>query len=194
MGLLSSLFGGEKSDKKQAEQQEKKNFEILKYDGIRARNIGKIAYATKCFEEAAALNKEPETLGLLAHIYLQSGRLDEARMTYNQLTEVAPENASAWLAVANVCFMQEDFPAMNQACEQALKIDGENATAYLLSARAARGMKSDLQAIVMLTKSIMKDENSIEAYLLRAETLWDMRQVKDAAEDVEKVLQLDAEN
>ena len=171
MGLLSSLFGGEKSDKKQAEQQEKKNFEILKYDGIRARNIGKIAYATKCFEEAAALNKEPETLGLLAHIYLQSGRLDEARMTYNQLTEVAPENASVWLAVANVCFMQEDFPAMNQACEQALKIDGENATAYLLSARAARGMKSDLQAIVMLTKSIMKDENSIEAYLLRADAM-----------------------
>ena len=166
MGLLSSLFGGEKSEKKQTEQQEKKNFEILKYDGIRARNMGKTTYATKCFEEAVALNKEPETLGLLANIYLQTGRLKDALMTFNQLTEVAPENVNAWLATANVCYMLEDYTAMNQACQQAIQIDPENATAYLLSARAERGMKSDLQAIVMLTKSIMKDETSVEAYLL----------------------------
>lgn len=194
MGLLSSLFGKGKSDGNRNEKQEQKNFEILKYDGIRARNIGQLAYATKCFEEAVALNEEPETLGMLANIYLQTGRTDDARMTLDRLTETAPENSSAWIALANVCYMQEDYTAMEQAAGQALKLDAGNTAAYLLAAHAARGMKNDLQAIVMLTKAIMQDETSAEAYLLRAETLWDMRQVKDATEDVEKVLQLDADN
>ncbi len=39
------------------------NFDILKYDGIRARNMGKLPYAIKCFEEAVALQEEKETLG-----------------------------------------------------------------------------------------------------------------------------------
>lgn len=34
MGLLSSLFGGGKPNEDQQAKQEKKNFEILKYDGI----------------------------------------------------------------------------------------------------------------------------------------------------------------
>lgn len=194
MGLLSSLFGGGKSDGNQTEKQEKKNFEILKYDGIRARNIGKIDYATKCFEEAIALNKEPETMGLLANIYLQAGRTEDAYTTLKQLTEAAPENSNAWLAFANVCYMQEDYTTMKYACQQVLQLNTNNATAYLLTARAERGLKNDLQAIVMLTKAIMQDETSIDAYLLRAETLWDMCQVKDATEDVEKVLQLNADN
>ncbi|HBV20074.1 MAG TPA: hypothetical protein DEB68_10810, partial [Bacteroides sp.] len=40
MGLLSSLFGKSKSDANEQEKQDKKNFDILKYDGIRARNMG----------------------------------------------------------------------------------------------------------------------------------------------------------
>ena len=45
----------------------KRNFEILKYDGIRAQRMGKLPYAIKCFEEAVAINDELETLSLLSH-------------------------------------------------------------------------------------------------------------------------------
>ena len=37
MGIFSSLFGGNKTP----EENKAKNFDILKYDGIRAMNIGK---------------------------------------------------------------------------------------------------------------------------------------------------------
>lgn len=47
MGLLSSLFGGGKPNEDQQAKQEKKNFEILKYDGIRARNMRQLPYAIK---------------------------------------------------------------------------------------------------------------------------------------------------
>lgn len=193
MGLLSSLFGGNKTDESQAGQDEK-NFEILKYDGIRARNMGQLAYAIKCFESAVALNDEPETLGLLANAHLQAGHIDEARNTLERLTGKDATNLSAWLALANVCYMQEDYAGMDDVCRKALALDDKNAMVYYQSARAAKGLKNDLQAIVLLTKALVQDDGFINAYLLRAEILWEMRQAKDAKEDVQKVLQLSPDN
>lgn len=189
MGLLSSLFGGSKTDGNQTGQDEK-NFEILKYDGIRARNMGQLAYAIKCFESAVALNDEPETLGLLANAYLQTGHLEDARHTLERLTVKDATNLSAWLALANVCYMQEDYATMNDVCQKALALDDKNATVYYQSARAAKGLKNDLQAVVLLTKALVQDDGFVNAYLLRAEILWEMRQAKDAKEDIQKVLQL----
>jgi tetratricopeptide (TPR) repeat protein len=62
MGLFKSLFGGNNTPETEKEKNDKKNFEILKYDGIRAQRMGKLPYAIKCFEEAVAINDELETL------------------------------------------------------------------------------------------------------------------------------------
>ena len=61
MGFFKSLFGGSNTPETEKEKNDKKNFEILKYDGIRARHMGKLPYAIKCFEEAVAINDEMET-------------------------------------------------------------------------------------------------------------------------------------
>lgn len=45
----------------------------------------------------------------------------------------------------------------------------------------------------MLTKAIVQNESFTEAYLLRAEVLWEMRQAKDALNDLEQVLKLNPE-
>ena len=58
MGIFSSLFGSNKTP----EENKEKNFDILKYDGIRAMRIGKLAYALKCFEEATAIKEDLETM------------------------------------------------------------------------------------------------------------------------------------
>ena len=193
MGLLSSLFGGGKPNEDQQAKQEKKNFEILKYDGIRARNMRQLPYAIKCFEQAIALNDEPETLQLLANAYIEAGRTDDARITLDRLVDKTPDNIQALLALASICYMQEDYESMDNACQKAIKLDETSAPAYYLAAKAARGMKNDLQAIVMLTKAIMQNEEYKEAYLLRAEVLWDMRQAKDAMSDLDKVLSVSPE-
>lgn len=194
MGLLSSLFGGNKPSEEQQAKQDKKNFEILKYDGIRARNMHQLPYAIKCFEQAVALNDEPETLQLLASAYVEAGRIDDARITLDRLIDKTPDNIKGLLSLANICYMQEDYESMNDACQKAIHLDETNALAYYLAAKAARGMKNDLQAIVMLTKAIAQNEEYGAAYLLRAEVLWDMRQAKDAMDDVEKVLSLTSED
>ena len=49
MGLFKSLFGGNNIPETEKEKNDKKNFEILKYDGIRAQRMGKLPYAIKMF-------------------------------------------------------------------------------------------------------------------------------------------------
>ena len=45
-----------------------------------------------------------------------------------------------------------------------------------------------------LTKAIVLKEDYTEAYQLRAEVLWGMKQAKDAAEDIQKLLNLNPED
>lgn len=194
MGLLSSLFGGNKPDNDQQTKQNKKNFEILKYDGIRARNMHQLPYAIKCLEQAVAIDEDIETLQYLAAAYAESGRTDDARITLDRLISIAPQNVQALISLANICYLQEDYENMDDACQKAIKIDDKNSIAYFLAARAARGMKNDIQAIVMLTKAIAQDEKFVNALLLRAEVLWDMRQAHDALSDIESVLAINPED
>ena len=196
MGLLSSLFGEKKPDDNRTpqEKQDQKNFDILKYDGIRARNMGRLDYAIRCFEQAIDLNDEPETLGLLAHAYLQANRTDDARLTLDRLVRQNPSDFHALLSLAGVCYMQEDYATMKEVCQKAIAQDDKNAQAYFLAARAERGLKNDLNAIVMLTKALAQNETFTQAYQLRAEVLWDMRQAHEATDDLNHILSLNPDD
>ena len=79
MGFFKSFFSG-KSDSPANEKQknEQKNFEIFKYDGMRAQRMGRTDYAIKCFTEALAIQEDFETMGYLAQVYTQTSELDEA--------------------------------------------------------------------------------------------------------------------
>ena len=190
MGFLSSLFGGNKD----AESQKKKDFDILKYDGIRAQRIGKLTYAIKCFKEAMEIEEDLEMMSHLATAYTQVNQLDEARAVIVRMTQIAPQEAVHFLSLAHLCYMQEDYRSMDEACKQALAVNDRHPVAYYLSAKAAIGLDNAIQAIAMLTKAIMLKEDYTEAYQLRAEVLWGMRQAKDAMEDVDKLLALNEED
>ena len=188
MGIFSSLFGGNKKT------DEEKNFDILKYDGIRAMRIGKLTYALKCFEEATALREDLETMNHQANTYIRVNRMDDARALLVRMTEIAPDQPLVFQSLASLCYMQEDYKAMNDACQKALALNDQDPGTYFLSAKAAVGMSNGFQAIAMLTKAIMLNEEFVEAYQLRAEVLWQMRQAKDASDDIEKLLSLNPDD
>ena len=188
MGIFSSLFGGNKKT------DEEKNFDILKYDGIRAMRIGKLTYALKCFEEATALREDLETMNHQANTYIRVNRMDDARALLVRMTEIAPDQPLVFQSLASLCYMQEDYKAMNDACQKALALNDQDPSTYFLSAKAAVGMSNGFQAIAMLTKAIMLNEEFVEAYQMRAEILWQMRQAKDASDDIEKLLSLNPED
>ena len=190
MGIFSSLFGGNNK----AEDRKEKDFDILKYDGIRAMRIGKLTYAIKCFEEATAIREDLETMQHQANAYIRVNRMDDARRLMERATDLASEQPTVFLSLASLCYMQEDYQAMDEACRKALSLDGEDANIYFLSAKAAIGLNNGIQAIAMLTKAIVLNDAFTEAYQLRAEVLWNMRQAKDASEDIEKLLSMNPED
>ena len=192
MSFLKSLFG--KSNETKQAKTEEKNFELLKYDGIRAQRLGKLTYAIKCWEEAVALKEEEETLEMLASAYTQANRIDEAQQILNRLIALIPSKSIYLISLANLYYMQEIYEPMLQTCKKALEIDKNNPTVYLLEARASVALKKEIEAIAALTRAIALKADYVAAYQLRAEVLWGMRQMQDAAEDVEAILEKDSDN
>lgn len=183
--LFKSLIKGKETTE---EEKEKKNFEILKYDGIRAQRIGRIDYAAKCFAGALNIREDFEVLGLLSQIYIQQGEIEQAKELLNRMALLEPETVNTYLILANTCYMQEEYKEMAQAAQKAIELDNQNAIAFYLLAKANHGLKDNIGTIANLTKAIMLKEDFQDAYLMRAEDLLQMKQYKEALEDIEKVL------
>ena len=52
-------------------------------------------------------------MGYLAQVYIQSNELDEARKLLERMIRTEPEHTSTLLTLANVCYMQEDYAAID---------------------------------------------------------------------------------
>ena len=190
MGFLQALFGGkEESPEEKEKKKNERDFDVLKYDGIRARRIGEFGYATKCFKQALAIQEDNEILGYLAECLMLSGEKEEGYNTYLKLVELNPHDPKYLLFLAQLEESRMNYNKMEEFCETALKIDSENATAIYLSARARYLQKDELRAIILLTQAITKNENLTEAYQLRADILEKMDCLKDAEESLEPMME-----
>lgn len=187
--FFKSFFSG-KPDNQESEKQKtaKKNFEIFKYDGLRAQRMGRPDYAIKCFTEALAIEEDFETLGYLSQLYIQMAELDKARKHLDRMVELEPALTSTYLTIANMCYIQEDYQGMEAAAQKAIELEEGNATAHYLLGKATQGMTDDLMTIAHLTKAITLKDDFIEARLLRAEALLKMNQLKESAEDIAAIL------
>ena len=187
--FFKSFFSG-KSETPESEKQknDQKNFEIFKYDGLRAQRMGRPDYAVKCFIEALAIKEEFETMGYLSQLYIQMGETAKARELLEKMVAMEPDVTSTFLTLANVCFIQEDYQAMEEAANKAIAIEEGNAVAHYLLGKARKGQDDDLMTIAHLTKAITLKDDFIEARLLRAEALMNLKQYKDMMEDIDAVL------
>ena len=187
--FFKSFFSG-KSETPESEKQknDQKNFEIFKYDGLRAQRMGRPDYAVKCFIEALAIKEEFETMGYLSQLYIQMGETAKARELLEKMAAMESDVTSTFLTLANVCFIQEDYQAMEEAANKAIAIEEGNAVAHYLLGKARKGQDDDLMTIAHLTKAITLKDDFIEARLLRAEALMNLKQYKDMMEDIDAVL------
>ena len=193
--FFKSFFSGKSEDPENEKQKTaKKNFEIFKYDGLRAQRMGRPDYAIKCFTEALAIEEDFETLSYLSQLYVQLTELDKAREILNRMVELEPTLTSTYLALANVCYMQEDYPAMAGAAKKAIEIEEGNAMAHYLLGKADNGQGDGIMCIAHLTKAIVLKDDFTEARLLRAEALTQMQQYKEAIEDIDTILAQDPED
>ena len=189
MGFWKTFFGGEEENpEKKKKDAEAKNFDLLKYDGVKATRIGQLDYAVKCFREALKLRDDMETHDYLQRTLTSAGRLDEAIEELKTMIAKAPDNMAILLQAAHVAYMQEDYDAMTAFCEQALSVDADNAMASFMMARALLGKDDLVGGIARLTKAIAQDESLGDARLLRAQVLMRMGDIDGAMKDADWLL------
>lgn len=161
---------------------------------MRAWRMGRIDYAIKCFSQALTIEKDFETMGYLAQTYTQTGELADARKLYEEMHEIEPNHTITLINLANVCHLQEDYPAMKKAAEKAINIEQGNAMAHYLLGKAVNGEGNDIMSIAHLTKAITLKEDFIEARLMRAEALLNMKQFNEVMEDINAILSYEPNN
>lgn len=192
--FFTSLFGRKRENTANEQQgNNRKQFEIFKYDGLRAQRMGRPHYAVQCFTEALAIEEDFETMGYLAQLYLQLAEPEKARQLLERMTALEPHLPDTFLQLAHVCYTLEDYTAMEAAARQAIALEEGNAMAHYLLGKSCQGQTDDLMSIAHLTKAIQLQEEFTEARLLRAEALLRMRQYTEAMEDIEAVLARNSE-
>ena len=184
MGFWNSLFGGETNPEEEKRAADERNFDLLKYDGVKAMRIGQYEYAVKCFEKALETKEDAEVRDYLSRAFIRLGRLDDALAELKKLTMQEPDNIHLKMQAAGVAFMKEDYAEMTALCEQALAVDADNAMVHLFYAKAELGQNNVIQGIARLTKAIALEENLANARLLRGQTLLKMGDFNAASEDV----------
>ncbi len=185
--FFKSLFGG-KADEAAAGGNNGKNFEIFKYDGLRAQRMGRVDYAVKCFNEALKIDEDFETMGYLSQLYVSTGELDKAHGLMLRMMELEPQLPEIYISLANLCYMESKYDEMKEVAQKAIETDSGNAVAYYLLAKAMKETGDDIMGIANTTKAIVLKNDFAEARLLRAEILMRMGQYTEAAEDIDFVL------
>ena len=195
MGFFSSLFGGKKElTPEKLEQQRQKNFEILKFDGMKAQKMGQMPYSVKCFSEALALKEDFNTRLYLTNSYMALQEYALAMEQLENLAEQDPQNLDTFLMMARVADHLQNWQIMNDACQKAYLLDENNAEVYYYFGKACYGLEDEISAVAMLTKALTFDENNKQAYLLRSQVLENMQQLVGAEADIDKLLQLEPED
>lgn len=189
MNFFKSLFGGKAETSEEKKQEESaKNFDVLKYDGVRALRTSQWEYAIKCFNHALEIKEDLEIRDYLSEALVHNNELLPAYEQLQKLAEAQPDNEEIFLKMANVAYMMEDYGAMSDACEKALLINKDDPQVLGLYARACLGQGDEVNAVAMLTKAISLKEDYREAYLLRGETLLKMGDIKGAEDDADYLL------
>ncbi len=189
MGFWKTFFGGEPdSPEEEKKNAEAKNFDLLKYDGVKAMRIHRTDYAIRCFREALKLHDDPEVHDYLQQALIASGQLDEALKELQAMLALQPANTAVMLQAAQVAFMLEDYTQMAAYCQQALDANTDSAPAHYMMAQALLGQGDTVKAIAHLTQAIALNEQRGEARLLRAQTLLRMGELKGAREDTDWLL------
>jgi tetratricopeptide (TPR) repeat protein len=191
MGFWKALFGsGEQTPEEEKKEQEARNFDLLKYDGVKAMKMGQMDYAVRCFREALKIHDDLEIHDHLSQVLTRIGELRDAYAELSILAEAEPNNPQVLIRMTQVAYMEEDYPLMDEVCQRLLQLDDQHAGAHFICAQAQIGLDHDEEALAHLTKAIELHEDYAEAYLLRGQTLLRMGKVEDAASDALQLLDL----
>lgn len=191
MGFLSFLSGKKETPEQEQQKTAQKNFEIFKYDGMRAQRMGRIDYAIKCFTEAIALQPDFETSGYLAQAYTQTGMLTEARTLLERMTKEEPTHSPSLTSLAQIELAQDDGLMALAHLTQAIMHQADYIPARLLRAQLLLDMKQISEAQEDITNVLSQEPENETALFLRAHMYTAQGDSAAAEADYRQLISLD---
>lgn len=195
--FFKSLFSSSKAEQAVAEEQTPeppKNFDTLKYDGVRAQRMGRIGYATKCYQEALLLMKDYETMQFLASAYTQTHDLEDALEVTTEMTELEPDNKDGYLLRINLLYMMERLEESLQQVLILIDRVPDLTEAYYMKGKVELDMKRAEDAIVSLTEGIRLKEDAPQMFFVRAKAYYVLKNLEAAIKDIDQALTLNPED
>ncbi|MDR1645492.1 MAG: tetratricopeptide repeat protein [Tannerellaceae bacterium] len=186
--FLKSLFSS--SGTAAQTKKEQKDFDVFKYDGLRAMRIGQVRYAVKCYEEALKIKEDKEVLQFLAAAYASLNETDEALRVIARFVESEPDDIPMRLMRASLFFQMAREQEAIDECLRVIAIDAAQPAAWFLMGRAKRNCKDPDGAIADLTQAITLKDDYADAYLLRGEILFEAHQAEKALLDAGTLIAL----
>ena len=172
---------------------DRKKFDILKYDGVRAQKIGKLPYAIKCFTEALAIQEDLETMSYLVGAYTMIHEPEKALDVLDKMVVINPEQLNTLFTRVSVLFLLNREEDAIEECNRIIGYDSSNHLAFYLMSRARRNKGDFDSALVDITKAIELKDDFSDAYLLRSEIYLKKENGTSALEDVEAVIAREGE-
>lgn len=192
--FFSSLFSSSaKEETDGMSKSDRKKFDILKYDGVRAQKIGKSAYAIKCFTEALAIDEDLETMSYLVGAYTMTHELEKAWDVLNRMVEIDPNRLNTLFTRVNVLFLLNREQEVIAECQRILALDTANYLAYYFQARAKRTLGDLDGALADVDQAIALNGECSDAFLLRSGIYLQKADGEAALRDVSQVLSVEGE-
>ena len=191
--IFSSLFSSNKDNSNNIEKEKRKNFDILKYDGVRAQKIGKLAYAAKCFTEAIAIQEDFETMSYLVGTYSMAHENGKALVVLDRMKELEPTHINTMFTRVSVLFLLNREEDVIAECRNIIELDSQNNIAYFLLGKAKKTLNNNDDALTDLTNAISLKSDLADPYLLRAEIYLEKGDGQSAIADIDKVFELEGD-
>ena len=173
MNIFKALFGSKSKPAEEVKKDVTRDFNVLKYDGVRALRERQFDYAIQCLLRAIDMNgADLECRDYLSQAFIATDNLSQAYEQLQKMAEECPDNIAVLLRMADVC-------------EKAMMLDGDNVQVYFYYAKACCGHGDLTNAVVMLSKALMLNADFDAARLLRGELLLESGDVEEAAEDAD---------
>ncbi|MDR2119077.1 MAG: tetratricopeptide repeat protein [Tannerellaceae bacterium] len=190
--FFKSLFPSSETEKSAAaqEKENRKKFDVFKYDGVRAQRIGQIPYAIKCFREALKIREDVEVLQFLAAACAAIHDADEALLATNRLVELEPDNAATLLSRASLFYQTDQGNEAMADCLRVLEMDASNPVAWYLAGRIRKNSGDLTGAADAFTKATDSKPDFVEACLMRAAVLLEMNRPEEALAGMESLAEL----
>lgn len=191
--FFKTFFSSSKPEQEHSSKKEQsppKNFDTLKYDGLRAQRLGRLDFAIKCYQEALLLMQDYETLQFLASAYTQAHELDEALAITSQMIALEPDNEEGHLLRINLLYMMERLEETLEECCSLLIKEPGLAQVYYMKGKAEHDLERNKEAIATLTEGIRLKDDFAPAFYIRAKACYAIQDFETSLVDISRAIDL----